>query len=100
MFFKTFLDYTRLRESPVKIVGTWDDHDSGINNSGKDNPFKNEIRQLFLDYMDEPKDSIRRTQEGGMYTSYYLDDKKLIKLILLDNRYESDYYDPLYKDLI
>ena len=81
--------YERLRKS-TKIYGIWDDHDSGINNSDKDNERKEEIRQLFLDYMDEPKDSLRRTRKGGMYESYYLDPAKNVKLILLDGRYQRD----------
>ena len=85
-----WVDYTELRESDVKIFGTWDDHDSGINNSGKSNPLKWKLRNIFLDYMDEPQDSIRRTQEGGIFISYYLDEAKTIKLILLDNRFEND----------
>ena len=81
--------YVRLRES-TKIYGIWDDHDSGINNSDKSNNRREFVRQLFLDYMEEPKDSIRRTRKGGMYQSYYLDEQKNIKLILLDGRYDRD----------
>lgn len=80
--------YIPLRTS-TKIYGIWDDHDSGINNSDKSNVMKEEIRQMYLDYIDEPKDSLRRTR-NGMYESYYLDEAKNIKLILLDNRYERD----------
>lgn len=79
-----------LRTSSTKIYGVWDDHDSGINDGGKSNPQKEEIRQLFLDALDEPQDSPRRSQSGGMYASYYLDSAKKVKLILLDNRYEND----------
>ena len=43
-----------------------------------------------MDAIDEPKDSLRRSQKGGMYASYYLDAGKKVKLILLDNRYDSD----------
>lgn len=76
--------------SDTKIYGIWDDHDSGINDSGKHNPQKEIIRQMWLDVFDEPKDSKRRTQAGGMYASYYLDNDKKVKLILLDNRYDND----------
>lgn len=74
----------------MDIYGVWDDHDSGINDGGKHNPIKNEVRQMFLDAMDEPKDSKRRSQDGGMYTSFFLDSEKKIKMILLDNRYQND----------
>lgn len=81
--------YAKLRKS-TKIYGIWDDHDSGINNSDKSNKVKEIVRGLFLDAMDEPKDSLRRTRKGGMYESYYLDADKKIKLILLDVRYQRD----------
>lgn len=91
------LDYKDFREnSGAKILGTWDDHDFGINDGGKSNPIKEEMRQIFLDSIDEPKDSTRRTRKDGIYTSYYIDEKRHIKLILLDNRFnndESDLYD-------
>ena len=61
-----------------------------MNNGGRSYEHKEGVRQLFLDMMEEPQNSIRRTRPDGMYTSYYLDDAKLIKLILLDNRYSSD----------
>ena len=83
-------EYVPLRTGGTKIVGVWDDHDSGINNSDQTNHLKEEIRQMFLDHVDEPKNSPRRTQKGGMYGSYYLDLAKQIKLILLDNRYSRD----------
>jgi alkaline phosphatase D len=84
------LDYTKLRESQTKIYGIWDDHDSGINDGGKHNPNKEAIRQMFLDIFNEPADSPRRTQNGGMYASYFLDPEQRVKLILLDNRYDND----------
>lgn len=81
--------YSKLRKN-TKVYGIWDDHDSGINDSDKTNPQKEEIRQLFLDYMEEPQISVRRRRAGGMYESYYLDEGGLIKLILLDVRYDRD----------
>lgn len=81
--------YVKVRTS-TKIYGIWDDHDSGINNSDKNNKVKDIVRQWFLDFMDEPKDSPRRTRKGGMYEAYYLDPAKKIKLVLLDVRYQRD----------
>lgn len=78
--------YKRLRQS-TKIYGVWDDHDSGINDSDRSNKVKDLVRGMFLDYIDEPKHSVRRTQEDGMYAAYFLDEEKQIKLILLDCRF-------------
>jgi len=82
-------NYKLIRESS-KIYGTWDDHDSGINNGGKNNPVKETIRQMFLDFLDEPAGTDRRTRPDGLYTSVFLDEDKRIKLILLDCRYSRD----------
>jgi len=83
-------DYRRLLKHTKKVYGTWDDHDYGLDNAGKDNPRKDLMRKLFLDFLDEPANSIRRTRKDGIYQSYFLDREKKIKLILLDNRYSKD----------
>ena len=84
-------DYKRFREETrAKIYGTWDDHDYGLDNAGKNNPRKELMRKLFLDFLDEAKDSPRRTRPTGINEAYYLDPAKKIKLILLDNRYSKD----------
>lgn len=70
----------------VEILATWDDHDFGWNDSGRHYPFKEESKELFLDFFEEPQDSERRKREG-IYDSYFyaLGDKK-IQVILLDTR--------------
>ena len=40
-----------LRESQTKIIGTWDDHDYGLNNGGSDFKRKDEYREMFLDFI-------------------------------------------------
>lgn len=72
------------------VIGTWDDHDYGENNAGKEFSKKAESQQLLLDFLDEPQNSPRRRQEG-VYTAYsYGSGKKQIKVILLDDRYHKD----------
>lgn len=72
------------------VIGVWDDHDFGINNGGKSNPIKAQGQQMFLDFLDEPKDSKRRQQEG-IYAAYtYGSAGKSVKVILLDTRYHRD----------
>lgn len=76
----------------IPIIGTWDDHDYGQNNVGKENPIKKASMQMFLDFIGEPKESQRRQQEG-VYTSYtYGPQGKQVKVILLDTRYNRDKY--------
>ena len=83
----------------TKILATWDDHDFGENDAGKHYPKKQESKELFLDFFDEPKKSERRTHEG-IYTSYMIEYKKmLVQIILLDCRtFRSDlnHYDSTY----
>jgi alkaline phosphatase D len=45
-----------LREK-IGIIGIWDDHDYGMNDGDARNPIKIPQKQIFLDYLDEPKDS-------------------------------------------
>lgn len=86
--------YARLRQS-AKVVGTWDDHDYGLNDAGKEFSEKIRNQRLLLDFLDEPQDSPRRKQDG-VYTSYTFGPLgKRIKVILLDTRYHRD---PLHSD--
>ncbi len=77
--------YKRLLQT-TPVTGTWDDHDYGANDAGKEWPHKEEAQQLFLDFLDVPDDDPRRTQEG-IYTTYKSDvGNHSIKFILLDTR--------------
>ena len=46
------------------MVGVWDDHDYGVNNGVKEFVLKDFTRKLFLDFIDEQLDSVRRLDEG------------------------------------
>jgi alkaline phosphatase D len=70
----------------VNLIATWDDHDFGWNDAGKNFPFKEESKNIFLDFFEEPANSERRLREG-IYTSYYFEGKgKKLQVILLDVR--------------
>jgi alkaline phosphatase D len=102
----------------VPIIATWDDHDFGLNDGGKYYCKKEESKQLFLDFFQEPKNSERR-KHAGIYTSYYYNyGDKIVQVILLDTRtfrsdltkysgevkddpryfYDLDYYKNISKD--
>ncbi|XP_057975632.1 uncharacterized protein LOC131162989 isoform X2 [Malania oleifera] len=86
--------YSRLRENTM-VIGTWDDHDYGLNDAGKEFGAKITNQRLLLDFLDEPQDSPRRKQ-AGVYTSYTIGPVgRQIKVILLDTRYHRD---PLFSD--
>jgi len=72
------------------VVGTWDDHDYGANDYGKEYPMKEESQQLFLDFIGEPADSERRRQEGVYGLHDLGTEGRRVRVILLDTRYHRD----------
>jgi len=79
-------DYQEVK-SRIPIIGTWDDHDYAYDNAGGSISFKKESQKLFLDFIGEPANSLRRTQSGIYTSKVYRSEGRKIKVILLDNRY-------------
>lgn len=77
------------------VIGTWDDHDYGINDGGKEFPIKRESRDLMLDFLDVASDQEVRTHEGVYQRYDYTVSDKTIRIILLDTRY---FRDEIWKD--
>jgi alkaline phosphatase D len=72
------------------INGTWDDHDYGVNDGGKEYPQKASSQGLFLDFIGAAEDDPRRTR-AGVYSSQILKKNDIeIKIIYLDTRYFRD----------
>lgn len=70
------------------VVATWDDHDYGENDVGSGYPMREQSKEIFLDFFGEPENSVRRTREGGIYTSYrYGPQGQRVQVILLDTRW-------------
>lgn len=73
--------------SKYPIIGTWDDHDYGANDSGAEYPQKVNSKEMLLEFLREPADSPRRKRDG-VYTSYvYGDAPQRVQVILLDLRW-------------
>lgn len=86
---KNNLDYRRLLAC-APVIGTWDDHDFGWNDAGKEFGMKKESKRLLLDFLDVPKNAAVRNREG-VYQSYVFGEVgKKVKIILLDTRYFRD----------
>ena len=50
------------------MIGVWDDHDYGTNDGDKTFKRKFVTRDIFLDFIGEPKDSERRMEkETGIF---------------------------------
>lgn len=79
-------DYSAFRKD-TPVIGIWDDHDFADDDADGKLKFKNESQKLFLDFLEEPKDSPRRNQEGIYTTHAFGKEDKKIKFILLDSRY-------------
>lgn len=78
--------YKKLKRN-VPVIGTWDDHDYGLNDGGVEFEAKKGSQQQFLDFMGLPKDSPRRSQEGVYASHDYNLPLGKIKVIVLDTRY-------------
>jgi len=76
----------RLR-STTPVVAMWDDHDFGENDAGGEYPMKEQSREVFLDFWQEPADSPRRKRDG-VYASYVFGPPgQRVQVILPDLRY-------------
>jgi alkaline phosphatase D len=77
--------FAKLRSS-IPIIATWDDHDYGINDGGKEYPKKEESKKHFLTFWNEPLSS-ERWQHEGIFTSYmYGTEGQKLQIIVLDTR--------------
>ncbi|WP_299525664.1 alkaline phosphatase D family protein [uncultured Lutibacter sp.] len=83
---KNNVEYSNFSKN-IEILATWDDHDYGVNDGGTEYPKKAEAQQLFLDFIDVPKEDERRKQEGVYFSKDYNVNETIIKIIILDTRY-------------
>ncbi|MDQ3393295.1 MAG: alkaline phosphatase family protein [Bacteroidota bacterium] len=82
-------DYQKLVSSS-KVIGTWDDHDYGKNDAGKEYPRKVESRELMYDFLGIANDSELRKREGAYSAHIFGENQNKVKVILLDARYFRD----------
>lgn len=89
-------EYQRLL-AQSKVIGTWDDHDYGVNDAGKFHSMKEESKEELLRFLEVPaSDSVRF--RDGVYSDYAVRvDDKLIKILMLDTRY---FRDTLWADTV
>ncbi len=81
--------YQRLAKQ-AEIVGTWDDHDYGRNDAGKEYPKRAESQKVLLDFLGVPADSPRRRREGVYASHDFGPEGRQVRVILLDTRYHRD----------
>ncbi|RSC96237.1 alkaline phosphatase D family protein [Tenacibaculum singaporense] len=83
---KNVKSYKKLT-TKIPILATWDDHDYGKNDAGVEFEMKDESQQLFLDFLDAPKNSPRRKQQGIYHSQIFNTKDGSVKIIILDTRY-------------
>ncbi|MCP4332593.1 MAG: alkaline phosphatase family protein [Gammaproteobacteria bacterium] len=88
-------DWQRLADEPhfrvfrkqVPIMATWDNHDYGKHDGGAEFNLKRVSQQIFLDFFDEPRDSVRRATPGIYDARIIGPEGKRVQIILLDTRF-------------
>jgi len=80
-------EYRQVRET-IPFLATWDDHDSGQNDAGMDNPLKDEARKVFVNYWGYLKQSLPKNQKAIYHSRIIGDNKHKVQIIMLDTRYD------------
>lgn len=78
--------YIKLKKK-VPVIGTWDDHDYGLNDGGKEFSIKKQSQAAFLDFMGISVDDPRRNREGVYAAHDYNIGQSRVKVLVLDTRY-------------
>jgi len=83
--------YKSLVDSGLPVLGTYDDHDFGINNGDRTNDVKDTAKDLFWDFLGEPKDSPIRQRQGTYHAHVFqVHEDFTLGVIFLDVRYHKD----------
>lgn len=88
--------YKKLLET-CPVLATWDDHDYGVNDGGKNYPKKEESAEIFLNFFGVPQDDPRRSREGIYGSQFFGEKDRRVQVILLDTRYFRDDLDKYKK---
>lgn len=83
-------EFAAFRKQVPVMMGTWDDHDYGANDAGKEFPLKKESQKAFLDFFEFPSDDPIRKQEGIYHSRTFEDEGNTVQVIMLDTRYHRD----------
>ena len=80
--------FQKLKEL-VPFVVTWDDHDYGLNNFGKNYKLKDESRKYFRKFWNM-EEHIPADRDGIYHARYFNSKEKQLQMIMLDTRYNRD----------
>lgn len=79
-------EYRAIREQ-VPFLATWDDHDYGVRDGGKEWAGKESARRDFINYWTYVRNSIPFEQSGIYHAKTIGPKKKSVQVIMLDTRY-------------
>jgi len=77
----------------VPIMATWDDHDYGDNDAGKEYPLKDVSQNAFWDFFGLAKSSPEYSQAGIYHSRVFGPEERRVQVIVLDTRYFRDALD-------
>ncbi|MBM3442506.1 MAG: alkaline phosphatase family protein [Bacteroidetes bacterium] len=86
--------YQTLRQR-AHVTGTWDDHDYGLNDGGREYAMRAQSRDVLFDFLDIPARDPARTREGAYHSRTYGPPGRKVTILNLDTRY---FRDPLWQE--
>ena len=81
-------DFQTLKTT-VPYLATWDDHDFGLNDAGKEYKLKSQSKDLFRKFWGLEQE-IPAAQEGIYYAKTFKQEDQTLQVIMLDVRYNRD----------
>lgn len=87
-------EYLEFRKQ-VPMLGTWDDHDFGLNDGGAENPEIETARKEFLEFFPNDKELLGQQKSGVYHSALIGPAKQQIQILILDTR---TYRSPLEKN--
>ena len=78
--------FAKLR-AQCPVIGTWDDHDYGLNDGGAEWTGKQAAKEAFMDFFGIPADSPMRSREGIYDAKIFGPEGRRVQVILLDTRW-------------
>ncbi len=83
--FQKVRSQAKAKDAP--FTGTWDDHEFGLNDGGREFEGKHNAQTAFLDFFEVAQDSPRRKQEGVYHSLMMGEGDHSVQLIMLDTRF-------------
>mmetsp|Transcript_2083 Transcript_2083/g.4441 ORF Transcript_2083/g.4441 Transcript_2083/m.4441 type:complete len:517 (-) Transcript_2083:140-1690(-) len=73
-------------------LGTWDDHDYGLNDGDRTNPNREASKEAFLGFFGARQDDPRRSRDGVYSSTLFFQQERSVLVVVLDLRYSKDPY--------